>query len=254
MGRFEGTVALVTGGGAGIGRATALRMASEGASVALADVRPERAATVEGEVKALGGQGLALECDVTRVADNERMVEATERAFGRLDILVTSAGVGESRDVVAIPEDRLDFVLDLDLKSPMLSSRFAIPAMRRNGGGAIIHISSIQGLRANAFSVFCAAKAGIVGLTQSMALAHVRDGIRVNCVCPGVVRTPLTEAWLSDPEALRRAAAWHPMGRIGTPEEVAAAICFLASPEASFITGVALPVDGGHAAAGLAWR
>ncbi len=248
--RFAGKVALITGGGAGIGRATALRMAAEGSVTAVADIRPERAESVKREIESIGGTALAIQCDVTRPDENTRMVSEVVRACGRLHILVTSAGIGEGRRLIDIPVDEMDDVLNLDLRSVMLTSRCAIPEMQRAGGGAIVHIASIDGVRGSTRSVFCAAKFGVVGLSQSLAVAHARDNIRVNCVCPGVVLTPLTQDWLSDEKARADAIAWHPMGRIGTADEIAAAIAFLASDEASFITGAVLAVDGGYLAAG----
>lgn len=248
--RFFGRSALITGGGAGIGRATALLMGSEGASVAVMDIRAERAEAVVGELEDRGHSAKAIVGDVTEAEDNARAVDETVEAFGRLDMLVTAAGVGSGATVVDIDADVIDHLLELDLKSVILASRSAIPAMRKTGGGSIVHISSIDGVRGRQNSVFAAAKAGIVGLTKSMAVAHVGENIRVNCVCPGVILTPLTERWLSDAETLRRVSAAHPMDRVGTAEEVAAAIGFLAADEASFITGAILPVDGGYTAAG----
>jgi len=248
--RFSGRSALITGGGAGIGRATALLMGAEGASVAVMDIRAERADAVASELEASGFSAKAIVGDVTKAEDNARAVDETVQAFGRLDILVTAAGVGSGATVVDIEEEYLNYLLEIDLKSVILASRSAIPEMRKTGGGSIVHISSIDGVRGRQNSVFAAAKAGIVGLTKSMAIAHVRENIRVNCVCPGVILTPLTERWLADEKTLREVSAWHPMDRVGTPEEVAAAIGFLASDEASFITGAILPVDGGYTAAG----
>lgn len=248
--RFEGRVALVTGGGSGIGRATAVRFALEGAAVAVADIDPEGGKETCREIETQGGRALFVLADVTRAADAEKMVKETVTALGRLDVLFTSAGVGAGGTVVDISEEDWDRVVDLDLKGVYLSSKFAIPEMRKVGGGAIVHISSIGGLRGISGASFNAAKGGLINLTRSMAVAHAGENIRVNCVCPGYIATPIIKRILEDPERLKRVSARHPMGRIGKAEEVAAAVAFLASDEASFITGAILAVDGGYLAAG----
>ena len=248
--RFEGKAALVTGGASGIGRAVCARLASEGAGVTVADVNEETGREACRAIEDDGGRALFVSADTTRNADCERMVAETVKAFGRLDVLFTSAGVGAGGTVVDLSEEQWDRVVTLDLKGVYLASKHAIGEMRKVGGGAIVHISSIGGLRGNWGANFCAAKGGVVNLTRSMAVAHARENIRVNCVCPGYVATPIIQNILDDPEALAKASARHPMGRIGEAEEVAAAVAFLASDEASFITGAILPVDGGYLAAG----
>ena len=248
--RFEGRVALITGGASGIGRASALRLASEGAAVAIADINAESGEQVRREIVAQGGRALFVEADVTKTPDNERMVAETMKAFGRLDVLFTSAGVGGGGTVVDLSEEAWDRMLALDLKGVYLSCKFAIPAMRKTGGGAIVHVSSIGGLLGNWGAHFCAAKGAIVNLTRSMALAHAGENIRVNCICPGYIATPIIQSILDDPRKLQQTAARHPMGRLGTADEVAAAVAFLASDEASFITGAIVAVDGGYLTAG----
>jgi NAD(P)-dependent dehydrogenase (short-subunit alcohol dehydrogenase family) len=249
--RFGGKVALITGGGSGIGRASAVRLSAEGAAVVLADINPETGAETCRLVEDRGGQALYVQADVVREADNEGMVGETLQAFGRLDVLVTSAGVGSGGTVVDTDEDYWDRVVDLDLKAVYLSSKYAILAMLQSGGGAIVHIASIGGLRGDwGGASFSAAKGGVINLTRHMAVAHAAQGVRVNCICPGVIQTPLTENWLSNPETFSHVLARHPVGRLGKAEDVAAAVAFLASDEASFVTGAVLAVDGGSLAKG----
>jgi NAD(P)-dependent dehydrogenase (short-subunit alcohol dehydrogenase family) len=250
-GRFKGKVAVVTGGASGLGRASAIRLAAEDACVTIADIDAVRGPAVCDEIDAASGRALFVHADVTREADSRRMAAETTREYGRLDVLLTCAGVGSSGTVVDTDEAYWDQVLDLDLKGVYLASKYAIPAMIEGGGGAIVHIASIGGLRGDwGGASFSAAKGGVINLTRHMAVAHAADSVRVNCICPGVIRTPLTADWLSDPAVWSNVIERHPIGRIGTPEDVAAAVAFLASDEASFITGAILAVDGGSLAKG----
>jgi len=244
--RYEGKVALITGGGAGIGRATALQMAREGAAVAIVDVIGERAKQVCGEIADGGGNALAVVIDVTKDANCRKMVERTVSKLGGIDVLVTCAGMGAGGAAHDTEEDYWDRVVDLDLKAVYLSSRYALKPMLDAGSGAIVHVASIGGLAGNwGGFAFTAAKGGVVNMTRNMAISYAPQNIRVNCICPGVIETPLTEKWLATPGMRDRMIQCHPLGRLGQPEEVATVAAFLASDEASFVTGAIWTVDGG---------
>jgi NAD(P)-dependent dehydrogenase (short-subunit alcohol dehydrogenase family) len=244
--RFRDRVVLVTGGTRGVGRATAEAFRSEGARVALA---ARDAARGHAAAAALG-DALFIPTDVRRRADCERAVSASLGRFGRLDVLVNNAGViYRNRTIDQLTEDEWDETFDVNVKGAFLMSRAALPALRA-AKGTIVNVSSYTGLVGFAGSAaYAASKAALVNLTRSLALDHAAEGMRVNAVCPGSVDTDMIHAaWnaLPDPAAAARAwAAKHPLGRIARPEEIAAAILFLASDDARFVTGVALPVDGG---------
>jgi NAD(P)-dependent dehydrogenase (short-subunit alcohol dehydrogenase family) len=247
--RLAGKVALVTGAGSGIGRAVALRFAREGARVACADRVAEAARDTARAIAEAGGQCLALAVDVTDPAGCERAVRETLEAFGGLTTLVNAAGVrGETRDATPPPEEWRR-VVEVNLTGTYLASRAAVPALAASGHGAITHIASIYGLVGGSLSpAYAASKGGVANLTRQMALEWA-PRVRVNCVCPGVIETPMTAPLLSDPAFREAAIRRHPVGRLGRPEDVAAAILYLSSDEAAFVTGVALPVDGGYTAA-----
>ena len=248
--RLSGKVALITGGGTGIGRAIALAFAREGASVALAGRRLEKLREVTKEVEKGGGKALALECDVTRARDAERAVKGTAERFGRLNVLVNNAGMLHVSTVEGISEEEWDRVMSVNVKGPFLMSRAALKEFRKAGGGAIVNIGSILGLVAmKDRAAYSASKGGVTMLTKAMALDHAHENIRVNCICPSIVETELVKGLFDSSEKgeqLRKGRLAHiPLGRFGQPADVAEMAVFLASDESSWVTGAALPLDGG---------
>lgn len=247
--RMRGKVALVTGAGSGIGRATALRLAAEGARVACADLVAEGALETAKAIEAAAGEALALTADVTDEQACARIVEETVARFGRLTTLVNSAGVRGAQPDATPPPPEWERVLEANLTGTYLASRAALPALAATGAGAITNLASIYGLVGGSISpAYAASKGGVVVLTRQMALQWA-PRVRVNCVCPGVIETPMTAPLRADPAWREMMVAKHPLGRFGRAEEVAAAILFLSSDEAAYVTGVALPVDGGYTAA-----
>jgi NAD(P)-dependent dehydrogenase (short-subunit alcohol dehydrogenase family) len=248
--RLSGKVALITGGGTGIGRACALAFGREGAKVAVAGRRREPLDAVVGEIAAAGGDALALTCDVTEAASVTAALSQTEKHFGRLNTIVNNAGAVVVATVERTSNEDWEKVMAVNLTGPFLVSRGALAPLRRAGGGAIVNIGSVLGLVARKErAAYCAAKAGVSGLTRAMAIDHAPDKIRVNCICPTIVETELgmqsIRQAVSAAAEIQRRINEIPLGRMGTPEDVASMAVYLASDEASWITGVSFPLDGG---------
>jgi len=243
-------VALITGGGTGIGRACALQFSREGARVAVAGRRREPLAAVAAEIQAAGGQALSASCDVAKSDQVERTIREVVAQFGALHVLVNNAGILHVGSVEETSEAEWDRLVDVNLKGTFLVSRAALPDLRKSGGGTIVNIGSVLGLVGmKKRAVYAAAKGGVTMLTKAMALDHAQEGIRVNCICPAIVETDLVQTILSqapDREAAARLrTAQIPLGRMGKPEDVAALAVFLASEESSWLTGAAIALDGG---------
>jgi NAD(P)-dependent dehydrogenase (short-subunit alcohol dehydrogenase family) len=251
--RLANKVALITGGTSGIGEATALLFAKEGAKVAVTGRNESRGRAMAAQLLERGSEAIFLRSDVRNAEECHRAVEVTVRSFGRLDILFNNAGVFYPDTTLECSEEKWDLQIDINLKGTFLMSKFALPSMIAQGSGVIINNSSGWGIVGGDKAVaYCASKGGVVLLTKAMAIDHGRQGIRVNCICPGDVDTPMLpqDARLRglDWNAYIAGCANRPMGRIGTAEEIAKAVLFLASDDSSFMTGAALVVDGGGTA------
>ena len=250
-GQFTGKVALVTGGASGVGRAAALQFASLGAQVVLGDVDDAGGNETTRLVVADGGEAVFLKTDVRVAADVQALIAHAGQEFGRLDFAFNNAGIlGSGASMLDFTEGDWDDVMDVNLKGVWLCMKYEIPALVQAGGGAIVNVSSIAGLVGSQHSpAYAASKHGVVGLTRTASLQYAPDNIRVNCVCPSAVVTPMFEALATrNPQVGAKLKASHPGGRFATPEEIAAVAVWLCSDAASFVTGAALPVDGGYTA------
>ena len=251
--RLKDKVALITGGTSGIGSATAVRFAREGAAVAITGRNVDRGEQIAQDITANGGEAVFIQSDVRQAGDCRNAVDRTLERFGRIDILFNNAGVFHPKTIPDCTEEEWDETIDSSLKGAFLMSKYTLPSMIERGSGSIIHTSSGWGiLGGDKAAAYCAAKGGLIVMAKAMAIDHGPQGIRVNCVCPGDVLTPM----LHD-DAEKRGMTWddyaagganRPLGRIGTVDEIADAVLFLASDESSFVTGESLVVDGGGVA------
>ena len=254
--RLRDKVALITGAGSGIGRAVAIRFADEGAAVAAVDVDAASVRVTADAISAAGGRGFSLTTDVTDAMDVLEAVECAVQTFERLDVVVNSAGITPRDPSLegAPPETAWARVIEVNLTGTYNVCRYAVPTMEMGGGGSIINLASVMGLVGypavfgSGFNPYPVSKGGVVQFTRTLAVDSARKNVRVNCLCPGFIRTNLTKGLTDDPEMLEKLEGLHPMGRLGTADEVANAALYLASDESKYVTGAALTVDGGYTA------
>jgi NAD(P)-dependent dehydrogenase (short-subunit alcohol dehydrogenase family) len=246
---FARKVAVITGGTSGIGRATAVAFAEQGANVVISGRREVEGAESLSLIQKAGGQGLFVRGDVSEESEVEALVAKTLERFGRLDFAFNNAGVGgEGRATMTATSDIYNRIMDINVRGVFFSMKHQIPAILQSGGGAIVNNASVLALRPDANSpIYSASKAAVVALTKSAALEVAPKGVRINAICAAIIETDLTKQIRGDEQSRALLMSRHPVGRFGRSEEVAAAVLYLCSPEASFITGVALPLDGGFA-------
>jgi len=251
--RLKDKVALITGAGSGIGRETALLFAQEGASIVVVDVNDEAGQKTVQMVQDAGGKAIYVHADISKAADCEKMVQAAETTFGKLNVLFNNAGISHARDDDAIntEEEVWDLTMAINLKGVFLGCKYGIPALRRAGGGSIINTASFVAILGAATPqlAYTASKGGVLSMTRELATIHARENIRVNALCPGPLHTELLMKYLNTPEKKQRRLVHIPMGRCGEAKEIAYAVLYLASDESSFVTGTEFMVDGGITAA-----
>ena len=251
MGKLQGKVAIITGAASGIGKATAELFAAQGATLVLADWHGEAGAVLTDALQKQGAEAVFVQVDVSKTEDVKRMVRTAVEQYGRVDVIFNNAGIeGEQAPTAEATEENFDRVIDVNLKGVFLGMKYGIRQMLQNGGGVVVNNASVAGLVGFAgIPAYCAAKGGVVQLTKAAAMEYAAQNIRVNCVCPGVIMTPMIERFTAgNPEAMDALKEMEPIGRLGTPEEIAQAVMFLASDAGSFVTGAAMPVDGGFVA------
>ena len=249
MDRLKDKVSLITGGGSGIGRATCLLFAREGATVSVADYDDQGGQETVQQVQAAGGQAVFIRADVSKSADVQNMLNTTVETCGRIDVLFNNAGIeGPSAKLANYPEDAWERVIAVDLTSVYLGMKYVIPHMIKQGGGVILSTASVAGLVGFPGSgAYAAAKAGVINMTRMVALEYAKKNIRINCICPGVISTPMAQRVIGGrPE--EQVARMEPIGRLGMPEDIANAALFLAGDESSFATGAPFIIDGGYVA------
>ena len=253
MTRLRGKVALITGSGSGQGRAAAILFAREGARVIVSDVNVAGGEETVQLVQRAGGEAIFQAADVSNAADVEALVQAATRTYGGVHVLYNNAAIyggGLDDFVTELAEDGWDRIVDVNLKGVFLCCKFGIPALIAAGGGSVVNIASAAGLigSRNRSHAYSATKGGVISLTRAMAVAYARRGVRVNAICPGGVDTPMIAGLIDTEDRQRRFAQAHPLGRLGTPEDVAFCALYLASDESSWVTGGIFPVDGGFTA------
>ena len=254
MGRLQDKVAIITGAASGQGRAAALLFAREGAQVVVSDVNEAGGRAVVDLVTAGGGRAFLQPADVSRGDEVEALVAAATGRYGRLDVLYNNAAIwsggGLDNYVTELDEGSWDRILGVNLKGIFLCCKHGIPALVAGGGGSVINTASVAGIAGsrNRSHAYSASKGGVVALTRAMAMAYAREGVRVNVICPGGVDTPMIASMMDTAERAGRFAAAHPLGRLGTPEDIAYCALYLASDESSWVTGAVFPVDGGYSA------